>query len=151
MMDERTTSSIDFDMEDSETTQPLLTENKAAAVLPRPHVFNHYHSPYVRYGVPIFLIATFILLLASDIGVGASAHVEMSTSSGKIISSKTNLEISVFSSIKKLWENDAVSERHNTVCYVAFFRDCFSNSRAVLSSLRHDLVRTCDFDCVHIY
>eukprot|EP00956_Cyclotella_meneghiniana_P005948 scaffold7775_cov61-Cyclotella_meneghiniana.AAC.19 len=110
-MDECTISSLDVDMENSEATQPLLTENKTAAVLPRPHVFNDYHSIYMRYGIPVVLIGTFTLLLASDIGVGASAHVEMSTSSGKIISSKTNLEISVFSSVKKLWENDAVSER----------------------------------------
>ena len=145
-MDECTTSSLDVDMENSEATQPLLTENKTAAVLPRPHVFNDYHSIYMRYGIPVVLIATFTLLLASDIGVGASAHVEMSTSSGKIISSKTNLEISVFSSVKKLWENDAVSERR-LYCFVWPVFNCHAYYLlyAILS------VRTCYFNYLHIH
>ena len=107
-MEDHTSSSLDMEHEDGEDTTRLLSSEIKATALPNPHIYNKdYHSVYVRYGIPIFLVATFSLLMASDIGVGAAAHVEMSIN-GKVTSSKTNLEISVFSSVKKLWENDAV-------------------------------------------
>ena len=103
------------DAEEPDQTQPFLPEYKRVVVcLPKPHMFNNdYHSVYVRYGIPVFIIATFSLLIASDIGVGASAHVEMSTN-GNVISTSTNLEISVFTSIGRLWEHQAVSRQRFT-------------------------------------
>lgn len=113
-MEEHTTSSLDVDAEEPDQTQPFLPEYERVVCLPKPHMFNNdYHSVYVRYGIPVFIIATFSLLMASDIGVGASAHVEMSTN-GNVISTSTNLEISVFTSIGRLWEHQAVSRQRFT-------------------------------------
>jgi hypothetical protein len=114
-MDERKSPlDLDDDATEPETSQ-LLFEEKSVR-LPKPHVFNSdYHSPFVRYGVPIFLVATFALLMASDIGVGASAHVDTSIN-GKVMSSKTNLEISVFTSIGRLWEHEAYALAVLIVC-----------------------------------
>ena len=124
-IEDYTSSSLDFEHEEKEDITRLLSSEIEATVLPDPHIFNSdYHSVYIRYGIPIFIVATFSLLMASDIGVGASAHVEMSIN-GKVTSSQTNLEISVFSSIKKLWENDAVSYTQ-TACS-SFTSSCLIN------------------------
>jgi len=60
------------------------------------------HSVVVRYGVPIFIIITFGLVLASHIGSGVSAELVF-TDNSNIIDEAVILTVSIFTSVKALW------------------------------------------------
>jgi hypothetical protein len=60
------------------------------------------HSAGIRYGLPLFVIATFGLILASHIGSGVSAELVF-TDNGKLIDEAVILTVSIFTSISALW------------------------------------------------
>lgn len=59
---------------------------------------------YVRWGIPAFLIGTFILLVNADIASGVSAHYFL-VQNGVVVEERDLLNVSVISSVKKLWHN----------------------------------------------
>lgn len=76
----------------------------ATRSLPPAHWKNPEISPILRYGVPIFILATLGLLLASDIGSGVAAYRLLETNDPLIPNSQALLlKASVFTSISALW------------------------------------------------
>ena len=67
------------------------------------HIRNEILSPMVRWGVLIFLIGTFILLVFADFGSGVTAE-SIFVQDGEISERVTILNVSVVSSVGKLWE-----------------------------------------------
>jgi hypothetical protein len=68
------------------------------------HFRNPEISPHIRYGIPIFFVFTFGLLLASDIGSGVSAYRKLVNPYAPNQNKTTELlQASVFTSIQKLW------------------------------------------------
>lgn len=63
------------------------------------------HSPWLRYGIPIYLLCTLALLLASDIGSGVEANYILRGSDGSVFEERTLLTASIFSSVKELWNS----------------------------------------------
>ena len=62
------------------------------------------HSVWCRFGIPIYLLATLGLLLASDIGSGVAAEYLLIQPNGEIFEEEVLLEVSIFTSVKELWE-----------------------------------------------
>lgn len=60
-----------------------------------------------RYGVPVYLLGALLLLLASDIGSGVTAEYILIKPDGSIFEQRTLLTVSIFNSVKKLWEADS--------------------------------------------
>eukprot|EP00565_Helicotheca_tamesis_P000612 CAMPEP_0185728078 /NCGR_PEP_ID=MMETSP1171-20130828/3555_1 /TAXON_ID=374046 /ORGANISM="Helicotheca tamensis, Strain CCMP826" /LENGTH=471 /DNA_ID=CAMNT_0028396745 /DNA_START=88 /DNA_END=1500 /DNA_ORIENTATION=+ len=85
-----------------ENEQDDVPEQREAAPIPS-HLSNTAHPKYIRYGIPLYLMCTFCLLLASDIGSGVSADIRV-TVDGEIISHDTILTVSIFSSVGELWK-----------------------------------------------
>ena len=67
------------------------------------HIRNEIHSPLVRWGVLLFLVGTFILLVFADFGSGVTAE-SIFVQNGEISERTTILNVSVVSSVGKLWE-----------------------------------------------
>lgn len=61
------------------------------------------HSAVWRYGIPVYFLATFGLLLASDLGSGVKADYITRTESGYVVQRETLLTVSIFTSIRELW------------------------------------------------
>jgi hypothetical protein len=64
------------------------------------------HSALVRFGVPLWTVATLVLLINSDIGSGVSADYIL-RGEEKIIEQDSLFVASIFSSVKELWINDS--------------------------------------------
>jgi hypothetical protein len=62
------------------------------------------HPVWLRYGIPLFLLGTLVLLINADVGSGVSADSVL-IRDGKIIETRVLLAVSVFSSVKELWLN----------------------------------------------
>jgi hypothetical protein len=62
------------------------------------------HPAWLRYGIPLWLIATFVLLFNSDIGSGVTADWLL-YQKGELIERRSLIEVSIFSSVKELWLN----------------------------------------------
>ena len=62
------------------------------------------HSVYIRYGVPFYLLCALILLINADIGSGVSAEYIL-LRDGVVKEQQALLVASIFTSVKKLWEN----------------------------------------------
>jgi uncharacterized paraquat-inducible protein A len=70
------------------------------------HFQNPKHSVYWRRGIPLYLIATLGLLLASDIGSGVSAVTLLIPAGEDTVNEQqenTLLTASIFSAVKELW------------------------------------------------
>mmetsp|Transcript_1338 Transcript_1338/g.1866 ORF Transcript_1338/g.1866 Transcript_1338/m.1866 type:complete len:479 (-) Transcript_1338:119-1555(-) len=91
----------DNDEEQHEST--TTTRTRTTTPLPSHLMNKEAHPAYIRYGIPLFLLCTFSLLLASDLSSGVSAEARL-TISGKVISHETLFTVSIFSSVSKLWE-----------------------------------------------
>jgi len=61
------------------------------------------HSVWFRYGLPLYLLATLGLLLASDIGSGVAAEYILVQPDGTIFEQSSLLEASIFTSVHELW------------------------------------------------
>ncbi len=70
------------------------------------HLWNDVHSPFVRWGVLLFLIGTFILLAFADFGSGVTAE-SIFVENGEVYDTTTILNVSVVSSVGKLWEAES--------------------------------------------
>jgi hypothetical protein len=66
------------------------------------HFGNVDHSVLVRYGIPLWTVATLVLLILSDIGSGVSAEYILRSDEG-IIEARSLLVVSIFTSVKELW------------------------------------------------
>ena len=62
------------------------------------------HPAYIRYGVPLYLLCALILLINADIGSGVSAEYIL-LRDGVIKEQEALLVASIFSSVRKLWQN----------------------------------------------
>jgi hypothetical protein len=62
------------------------------------------HPAWLRYFIPLYLLATFVLLLNSDIGSGVSADYIL-IRDGNVIEERSLFVASIFSSVKELWLN----------------------------------------------
>jgi hypothetical protein len=70
------------------------------------HFQNPKHSVYWRRGIPIYLLATLGLLLASDIGSGVSAVTLLIPAGEDTVNEQqenTLLTASIFTAVKELW------------------------------------------------
>lgn len=67
------------------------------------HLRNEIHPPSVQWGILVFLLGTFILLVFADFGSGVTAESIM-MQDGSIFETNTILNVSVVSSVGKLWE-----------------------------------------------
>ncbi len=67
------------------------------------HIRNEIHSPLVRWGVLLFLVGTFVLLVFADFGSGVTAE-SIFVEDGEIFERTTILNVSVVASVGKLWE-----------------------------------------------
>jgi hypothetical protein len=86
---------VQEDTLDSEAKQPETTYIS--------HFRNEeVHSVYMRYGVPIFLMCTLILLINAHVGSGVSAEFVL-LRDGKVEEQQELLVVSVFSSVTELW------------------------------------------------
>jgi Paraquat-inducible protein A len=56
-----------------------------------------------RYGIPLYLLATLSLLFVSHVGSGVSAKFILNKPDGSIFQEHTLLKVSIFTSVKKLW------------------------------------------------
>lgn len=63
------------------------------------------HSVWCRFGIPIYLLATLALLLASDIGSGVAAEYLLIQPNGETFEQEVLLEASIFTSVKELWDS----------------------------------------------
>jgi len=70
------------------------------------HIRNDVHSPFVRWGVLTFLIGTLILLAFADFGSGVTAE-SIAKQDGEVYETTTILNVSVVSSVGKLWEAES--------------------------------------------
>jgi len=61
---------------------------------------------YVRFGIPFFLLCTFILLICADIGSGITAESIM-MQDGQVVERNSILNVSVISSVGKLWNAES--------------------------------------------
>ncbi len=61
------------------------------------------HSKYLRYGIPVFLLLTTGLLLASDIGSGVVAVYYLYEQDGTLFDSQRLVHVSIFTTVRKLW------------------------------------------------
>ena len=61
------------------------------------------HSVWCRYGIPLYLVATLGLLLASHIGSGVAAEYILIQSDGSVFEQEALLQASIFTSVKSLW------------------------------------------------
>jgi hypothetical protein len=57
---------------------------------------------YVRWGIPTYLLATFILLVNADIGSGVSASYYL-VEGGEVIEKRDLVNVSILTSVSKLW------------------------------------------------
>lgn len=62
------------------------------------------HPVWLRYGIPLFLLCTLVLLINADVGSGVSTDSVL-IREGTIIETRVLLAVSVFSSVKELWLN----------------------------------------------
>eukprot|EP00970_Alexandrium_tamarense_P003642 scaffold570_cov169-Alexandrium_tamarense.AAC.24 len=106
----------------TEDEQPEVTSTEQEkeppnVLLPPAHVANSQAHPLIlRYGIPIFLVGTLSLLIASDIADGASAKLETRVEeTGEVNGAITLGTISVFTSVKKMWNSESVSTRISIV------------------------------------
>lgn len=58
---------------------------------------------WIRIGIPAFLLGTFGLLLASDLGSGVSVDIRL-TSFGQVVIDEPLLTVSIFNSVGELWK-----------------------------------------------
>jgi len=70
------------------------------------HIRNEVHPIHVRWGILLFLLVTFVLLLFADFGSGVSADSIM-MQEGVIVETFTILNLSVVSSVGKLWDAES--------------------------------------------
>eukprot|EP00542_Grammatophora_oceanica_P011288 CAMPEP_0194033746 /NCGR_PEP_ID=MMETSP0009_2-20130614/6301_1 /TAXON_ID=210454 /ORGANISM="Grammatophora oceanica, Strain CCMP 410" /LENGTH=464 /DNA_ID=CAMNT_0038674465 /DNA_START=90 /DNA_END=1484 /DNA_ORIENTATION=- len=75
--------------------------------VPPPPLKNSNISAFFRYGIPLYLVATFCLLLASDLGSGITAEYVLYRSDGSVFEKRTLLTASIFSSVKELWMTES--------------------------------------------
>lgn len=59
---------------------------------------------WVRYGMPLWIIAVLILLLNSDIGSGVTAE-SILIQNGKVVDTTRLIHASIFTSVRALWDN----------------------------------------------
>lgn len=84
--------------EDSQTDQ-----EQCNSLMSRSHLFmSDVHSAWIRYGIPIYLLGVFVLLLVSDLASGISAEVHYSFD-GKILRVEELIELNIFTSVRELW------------------------------------------------
>ena len=90
------------DVEESKNQEetPEATEKHVS------HIRNDVHSPSVRWGVLLFLLATFILFVFADFGSGVTAE-SIVMENGEVYETTTILNVSVVSSVGKLWEAES--------------------------------------------
>jgi uncharacterized paraquat-inducible protein A len=92
--------------EDSgEETNEDVTVSKGPATNCKSHFRNdESHPASIRYGVPMFLVCALILLINADIGSGVSAEYFL-VRDGVVEEHQRLFNASIFSSVKKLWDN----------------------------------------------
>lgn len=92
----------------SRSTMVTERDDVSSIKCPPSHMLNgEVHPAYLRYGIPIYLVCTFALLLACDMGSGVSADLRRSLPDGEVLSTQTLLTVSVFSSVKELWKAES--------------------------------------------
>jgi hypothetical protein len=62
------------------------------------------HPFWLRWGIPLWFVATVVLLINSDIGSGVSADY-IQIKNGEVTNQSPLFEASIFSSVKELWLN----------------------------------------------
>jgi hypothetical protein len=81
-------------------------DNQVESCTYKSHFKNQSFPIYVRLGIPTFLLATFCLLLAADIGSGVTAD-SILMQDGKVVETNSILNVSVISSVGKLWDAES--------------------------------------------
>ena len=61
------------------------------------------HSCLWRFGIPVYLVGTLGLLLASHVGSGVAAEYILYQSNGTVFKQETLFVASIFTSVDKLW------------------------------------------------
>ena len=88
--------------DDENSKEKALDESKKHVS----HIRNEIHPPTVKWGVLLFLIGTFILLVFADFGSGVTAE-SILMQNGEVYERTTILNVSVVSSVGKLWEAES--------------------------------------------
>lgn len=101
-------SSSDDQREQGREQQIETTEadNDAQTEPYKSHFRNAEICSCMRWGIPFFLLATFALLLSADIGSGVTAE-SILMQDGEVVDTNTLLNVSVISSIGKLWDAES--------------------------------------------
>ncbi len=94
--------------EDEQKQMNSVEEDQVAtpeSLIHKSHFRNEeFHSIYVRYGVPLFLVGTFVFLVIAHVGSGVSAEYIL-LRDGEIQEQRELLLASIFSSVHELWNN----------------------------------------------
>lgn len=95
--------------EDPASEEPTKEETPLEEAPPLSTEVSHFrnveaHPAWLRYGIPLWLIATFILLLNSDVGSGVTADWLLYQNE-ELIERRALFTASIFSSVKELWSN----------------------------------------------
>lgn len=113
-VDEQVAAKAVDDKNDDDKEQLESTEAKAVATDADStkkyisHLHNNEAHPFwIRWGILLFLVGTFILLLNADIGSGVTAEMVMVRETGEIIQNTEILNVSVLSSVGKLWNAES--------------------------------------------
>jgi hypothetical protein len=98
-----------IDEDGAELAQPETDNSKVVEpeeAGPNPSHFGNAeaHPAWVRYGIPLFLLATLVLLINADVGSGVSADYIL-MKDGDVEETRALLTVSVFSSVRELWNN----------------------------------------------
>jgi hypothetical protein len=80
--------------------------NQVESCTYKSHFKNLSFPIYVRFGIPTFLFATFLLLLNADIGSGVTAD-SILMQDGEVVEINSILNVSVISSVGKLWNAES--------------------------------------------
>jgi hypothetical protein len=97
-------------IEQAEAPSSKEAEDETSWSVDLPEVYlSHFcnadaHPAWLRYSIPLFLLATLVLLLFSDIGSGVSADYVL-IQDGNVIEERSLFVASIFSSVKELWLN----------------------------------------------
>jgi len=67
------------------------------------HVKNPAIPAFWRYGIVVYLLVIFCILVACDVGSGVSAEYVLLNPDGTIFKQRSLFHVSIFTSVKKLW------------------------------------------------
>jgi len=88
---------------DEKETEAAAVEEESVPAKHASHLRNDFHPPVVQWGILLFLLGTFVLLVFADFGSGVTAASYMMQDNA-VRERQEILNVSVVSSVGKLWE-----------------------------------------------